>query len=108
MPGATRQELTAGLDVRLAADRQLSARGRRRPCPSLRTVEAPNALEMIGLDEQANGAEEETYGLRPVTLVAMVGMTHDNGELSGLVGLALVHEADHTYGLFAAPDVDGE
>src|SRR4029450_2548934 len=35
-------------------------------------------------------------------------MTDDHGELRRLVGLALVHEADHTYGLVVAPDVDCE
>src|SRR5215204_1107841 len=33
---------------------------------------------------------------------------NDNGELRRLVGLALVHEADHTYGLVITPDVDCE
>src|SRR5215207_7486007 len=35
-------------------------------------------------------------------------MTDDHGELRGLVGLALVHEVDHTDRLILAPDVDGE
>src|SRR3712207_9507830 len=40
--------------------------------------------------------------------MAVVLMTNDHGELRRFVGLALVHQADHTYRLLIAPDVDGE
>jgi hypothetical protein len=67
--------LTCPLGVRLAADRQLSAGGGRRPRP--RSV--PSRCQRprrIGLDEQADGAEEEA-----MAVITMQGLTKRFGEV---------------------------
>ena len=53
-------------------------------------------------------AEDHADGLSPVSVMAVLGLAHDHGELCGIVRLADVHEADHADGLFLALEVDSE
>jgi hypothetical protein len=73
---ATRCELTSGLGVRLAADRQVSAGGRRRRRPRLVPSSCVSALDVTGLDEQAGGAEEEA-----MAVITIQGLTKRFGQV---------------------------